>query len=116
MCGIFAYLGVSVTLNDLYRSFNKIKARGPDNSVLKNISDSVVFGFHRLAINDLSDLGNQPLVLDNLVLICNGEIYNHRELKERFGFKTKSDSDCEIILHLYKHYSYLPLRQSIQRY
>jgi asparagine synthase (glutamine-hydrolysing) len=105
MCGIFAYLGLSLSLHDLTRSFNQIKARGPDNSILKNISDSVIFGFHRLAINDLSDLGNQPLVLDNLVLICNGEIYNHRELKERFGFETKSESDCEIILHLYKHYN-----------
>lgn len=105
MCGIFAYLGCSVLLNDLFRSFNKIKARGPDNSTLKNISNTVIFGFHRLAINDLSELGNQPLELDNIVLICNGEIYNHRELKKQFGFQTKSDSDCEIILHLYKHYN-----------
>ena len=38
---------------------------------------------------------------DNVVLICNGEIYNHQQLSEHFNFKMSSLSDCEIILHLY---------------
>lgn len=104
MCGIFAYLGRNIKTKDLYNGFQKIKSRGPDHSILTNMSDSVIFGFHRLAINDLSENGNQPLFLETMSLICNGEIYNHRKLKERFGFKMTSESDCEIILHLYKHF------------
>ena len=61
--------------------------------------------FHRLSINDLSELGNQPINHPqdfNLTLICNGEIYNFKHLKEKFKLNTHSNSDCEVILHLYK--------------
>ena len=83
------------------------KHRGPDNSQYKilDYEDNKVFlGFHRLSINDLSPKGNQPLIhpnYPNLYLICNGEIYNFKELEKKYGFKLKSGSDCEIILHLY---------------
>lgn len=63
--------------------------------------------FHRLCINDLSDAGNQPLFHpqdNNLVVICNGEIYNYKELVKENGFKLNSSSDCEVILHMYKKY------------
>ena len=39
--------------------------------------------------------------LPHLWLVCNGEIYNHRELAKKYKVKTATDSDCEIILHLY---------------
>ena len=54
--------------------------------------------FHRLKINDTSDLGNQPLTHPddfNLTLMCNGEIYNFRELINENKFNTKSNSDCK---------------------
>ena len=38
------------------------------------------------------------------LVICNGEIYNHNELREKYNFKTSSSSDCEILVHVYKHY------------
>ena len=63
--------------------------------------------FHRLKINDISDAGNQPLIHPNdynLSLICNGEIYNWKSLAKENNFKTKSTSDCEIILHMCKKY------------
>jgi len=104
MCGIFTYLGKTISIEDLKYGFDKLKPRGPDHSIIKNITHNIVFGFHRLSINDISDNGNQPLVLDDLSIICNGEIYNHSYLKTKFGFVTQSGSDCEIILHLYRHF------------
>eukprot|EP00486_Rosalina_sp_Unknown_P013295 CAMPEP_0201595010 /NCGR_PEP_ID=MMETSP0190_2-20130828/192150_1 /ASSEMBLY_ACC=CAM_ASM_000263 /TAXON_ID=37353 /ORGANISM="Rosalina sp." /LENGTH=483 /DNA_ID=CAMNT_0048054843 /DNA_START=404 /DNA_END=1855 /DNA_ORIENTATION=- len=41
---------------------------------------------------------------DEIHLICNGEIYNHLELEKEFGFTMSSKSDCEVIMHLYKHF------------
>jgi asparagine synthase (glutamine-hydrolysing) len=63
-----------------------------------------VFGFHRLAINGLGADGNQPFVLGQCRLICNGEIYNFKQLINDYGLQSvcTSDSDCEVILHLYE--------------
>ena len=41
--------------------------------------------FHRLKINDMSDSGNQPMYLDNISMMCNGEIYNYRILKDKYN-------------------------------
>jgi asparagine synthase (glutamine-hydrolysing) len=97
MCGIsFRILNVNNNLLD-----NAYKHRGPDNySQFKD--DNVFLEFNRLKVNDLSDTGNQPLDLDNkYYLVCNGEIFNHEELKNKYGFLPSSNSDCHIILHLY---------------
>jgi len=53
--------------------------------------------FYRLAINDLTDAGMQPFVKENEMLICNGEIYNHRDFRDG---TEKSNSDCEVLLPL----------------
>jgi len=111
MCGIFALLSRNYAskykLSELFRNFGLIQGRGPDCSKLCcSISDSLLFGFHRLAINDLSINGDQPLTLStdggDLHLMCNGEIYNHVALEKEYGFEMQSSSDCEVILHLYK--------------
>ena len=45
-------------------------------------------GFTRLSINDISSNGNQPLIKnDNYYLICNGEIYNHKNYNKKMNFK-----------------------------
>ena len=78
----------------------------PDNTVVRTINNNFMM-FHRLKINDTSDLGNQPLTHPddfNLTLMCNGEIYNFRKLINENKFNTKSNSDCEVILHMYKKY------------
>ena len=64
----------------------------------------IFMGFHRLAINDLSETGNQPFKSSNgeITLICNGEIYNYKDLIRKFDITLKSTSDCEVILHLYQ--------------
>ena len=109
MCGIFSLLNISDT-NVLFTeefikyNFKLGQGRGPEHSILKNVSVRAKFGFHRLAINGLNDISNQPICIDDIVLICNGEIYNYKELYELMGIEIKTDSDCEIIIHLYKKY------------
>ena len=46
---------------------------------------------------------NQPMELNNYYLICNGEIFNHKKIINAYNFKTNSNSDCEVILHLYDY-------------
>ena len=61
--------------------------------------------FHRLAIMGLTEEGMQPFELDGSAVVCNGELYGFRSVKEelrRKGYTFKSDSDCEILLPLYK--------------
>jgi asparagine synthase (glutamine-hydrolysing) len=107
MCGIFAFIGDSIEYNELYYNFNKIKGRGPDYSELLKVQSNIFLGFHRLSIIDQTSNGNQPFNIDGIYLICNGEIYNHNDLKIQNDFITKSNSDCEIIIHMYKKYGIL---------
>ena len=108
MCGIFYYeaLGSNnripmTMLHTLQQNFAKISHRGPDNSRFI-VSGQRCIGFHRLAINGLTPAGDQPFSLLGCELICNGEIYNHTQLAEKHGFTCVSDSDCEVVIHLYK--------------
>ena len=106
MCGIFSFFSSCVNEQDLIEYFNKIQHRGPDNSKVLKVNENVFMGFHRLAINGLGESGNQPFELNENILICNGEIFNYKELMHTYNFEGvyKSKSDCEIILHLYNTY------------
>ena len=103
MCCIFLLLNSLRDMNFINDQFNKGKNRGPEFSILKNI-DNMYMGFHRLAINGLDSISNQPIVIDDLVLICNGEIYNHKLLEKNNNFNMTTNSDCEIIIHMYQKY------------
>ena len=109
MCGIFALLNASYqekSVEIMIEQFEKGKNRGPENSTLQHHLQ-LTLGFHRLAINGLNEQSNQPLVYEGIILICNGEIYNYKNLYEHFASKqiTKiSNSDCEVIIHLYINY------------
>lgn len=111
MCGIFAYISENTITDDqikkITNEFYKSQNRGPDNSQFK-VYDNVYLGFHRLSINGIEN-GNQPMVLphdENVVLICNGEIYNYKQLAEQYNYTLTTGSDCEIILHLYKQFGF----------
>ena len=101
MCGIFGLKFLKRSNLNPYYTFNKIRHRGPDNSEISRFGDQIIFGFHRLKINDLKDSGNQPFEINGNYLICNGEIYNYKELCEKYKIELQSRSDCEVILHLY---------------
>jgi len=111
MCGIWALLSkLALPLNDMgkfYNAFMKIKHRGPDYSSFDLIRDNCLIGFHRLAIMDLTADGNQPFKYVRsdgscVYCICNGEIYDHEQIKKDYDIVTKSHSDCEIIIPLYE--------------
>ncbi|MGZ5051866.1 MAG: asparagine synthase (glutamine-hydrolyzing) [Methylobacter sp.] len=81
--------------------------RGPDDDGFY-LEPGLGLGFRRLSIIDLAS-GNQPIGNedDTLVLICNGEIYNYRELQAdliKQGHRFKTACDIEVILHLYEQY------------
>ncbi len=106
MCGIFAYLGIKIAPGILEKEYLKTLKRGPDNNILKTITNNLTFGFHRLSIMDPSFKGNQPLFHPTkpYCVICNGEIYNFKKLVDDNNFSTYSNSDCEVILYLYDKY------------
>ena len=106
MCGIFALLNNRETYSNeaVQTAFDAGWRRGPEDSKLIRVGDRACFGFHRLAINGLTEASTQPMTVGNVTLICNGEIYNYRELFELMGVEPETGSDCEIIIHLYKKY------------
>lgn len=108
MCGIFAllnYLEFYYSNEHIEREFMKGKKRGPEFSKLDySVAKNAIFGFHRLAINGLNQESNQPFLIDDIMLICNGEIYNYKQLYKSMNIAPKTDSDCEIIIHLYQRY------------
>jgi len=118
MCGIFCLLNSSSQpshskfgKNNVLKAFMEGQPRGPENSVLKNIDD-IVFGFHRLAINGYGNaLSEQPIIKNDCVLICNGEIYNWKYLQSITESKCDTGSDCEIIINLYIKYG---INQTLQ--
>ncbi|MCA6222239.1 asparagine synthase (glutamine-hydrolyzing) [Photorhabdus antumapuensis] len=110
MCGIFGY--VSFNNNNLTDPTVKamgdiIKYRGPDGQGIYS-SKNVALGNQRLAIIDIEN-GNQPFYSDDktIVVVQNGEIFNHIELAEELintPFECKTHSDTEVILRLYEKY------------
>lgn len=86
---------------------NEMTHRGPDE-LSCFMEDHLAFGFRRLSIVDVRN-GHQPFFsADNeVVLICNGEIYNYKELRaglEQKGYIFRTNCDVEVIVHLYYEY------------
>jgi len=106
MCGIFALLNNSsfIKPKNIYNAFNHGQGRGPEKSDLVYFNQSLTLGFHRLAINGLDEISGQPMTINNITLICNGEIYNYKELFTLLNVIPQTNSDCEIIIHLYIKY------------
>jgi asparagine synthase (glutamine-hydrolysing) len=104
MCGIFSILNSqNISLSTVNSEFIKGSRRGPEFSKLEKYL-KMTLGFHRLAINGLNNESNQPLIYKDVILICNGEIYNYKELFKAMNIQPKTGSDCEVIIHLYLKY------------
>lgn len=111
MCGISAiyrFTNISNSDKEKLSLMNREMAyRGPDGNGVWT-DDKCGFSHTRLSIIGIEN-GKQPLFNEDesLVLICNGEIYNYIELRDKLKFKGhvfRSESDCEVILHLYEDY------------
>ena len=104
MCGIWALINNSDNNNNnILNYFWNIKHRGPDNSHLMSFANTFI-GFHRLAIMDISNTSNQPYIIHEnnktIIFICNGEIYNYKELDQKYNLNI-DNSDCLSIPKLY---------------
>jgi asparagine synthase (glutamine-hydrolysing) len=102
MCGI---LGANFLSNNFNDALDLLNNRGPDykNSIsLENKQ----FGHTRLAIIDLNEEANQPMIFDDILLVFNGEIYNYKELIHVEHLECKTASDSEVIIRLYQKYKF----------
>lgn len=105
MCSIMGYCSRSAVYDVFLEGFNRTISRGPDDSRIVETGDGLL-GFHRLSIMGLAPSGMQPFKLGDSYVVCNGEIYGFKKLKEKLAEKYtfKSESDCEILLPLYQEY------------
>lgn len=108
MCGIWCYCcdekyKAKPSIETAEDCVRTLRARGPEETVYR-LHDSWGFGFTRLAINGLKPGCSQPFTWRNLTWMCNGEIYNHKELETRHDLTDRVEpngSDCEVLGHLY---------------
>ena len=105
MCSIMGYCSRSAAFDAFKEGFDKTISRGPDDSRIVDTGEGFL-GFHRLAIMGLTPSGMQPFKLGKSYVVCNGEIYGFEKMKQELSKKYafESDSDCEILLPLYKEY------------
>jgi asparagine synthase (glutamine-hydrolysing) len=112
MCGIAGFYNFRTKLQiqeeNLYRVLESMRYRGPDHlGIYKDVD--IAIGNVRLAIQDLSEEGNQPIYNEDksIVVVYNGEIYNFRELKtqlQKKGHIFYTKTDTEVLVHLYEEF------------
>ena len=112
MCGIAGLVGLSTESeyprNAVAAMVHSLARRGPDSQGIETWPWAVL-GHRRLSILDLSDAGAQPMVSADrqIGLVFNGCIYNFREIRkdlESHGFRFRSESDTEVLLHGYRQW------------
>lgn len=106
MCSIIGYIGANLSEEEVRGYFERTVSRGPDMTRILNLGNGFL-GFHRLAIMGLNESGMQPFSAFGNSVVCNGELYGFRLLKkklEKKGYTFQSESDCELLLPLYREY------------
>ncbi|MBC8986494.1 asparagine synthase (glutamine-hydrolyzing) [Pedobacter sp. N36a] len=100
MCGIFGTLNFNSSKDQQY-IYRDLFHRGPDEQ--RHVEQDNLELYHtRLAIQDLTDQGQQPMKYEGLTIVFNGEIYNHLDIRKKYGLQSSSSSDTKTILMLYK--------------
>ncbi len=93
-------------MSKVARGLEATVSRGPDDQRIVELNGGVM-GFQRLSIMGLTPEGMQPFFFDGNYSVCNGEIYGFKKQRQAFiekGYSFVSDSDCEILLPMYKEY------------
>ena len=106
MCSIMGYCGDTADLTKFKMGFERTISRGPDDCRIIDTGNGLL-GFRRLSIMGLTPSGMQPFALDGNYVVCNGELYGFEKVRadlRQKGYSFASDSDCEIILPLYREY------------
>ncbi|MBK7680955.1 MAG: asparagine synthase (glutamine-hydrolyzing) [Chitinophagaceae bacterium] len=96
MCGIAGSINFSLDIPKLTKD---LWHRGPDDQATF-AEANLQLHHHRLSILDIAS-GHQPMHLEHLTIIFNGEIYNHQEVRKKYNLSCKTNSDTETILHAY---------------
>jgi len=109
MCSILGLIDFNnnyPSKKDVIFKLNKLLShRGPDDEGYFN-DEYIAFAFNRLSIIDL-DLGNQPIIRNDIISIFNGEIYNFKSIRqelEKLNYKFETNSDSEIIPHAFNEW------------
>jgi len=109
MCGICGEFRFNKSQFDdvkLTKLMDSIASRGNDSKGTYK-EKNIFLGHHRLSIIDTSDKSNQPMKINDLVIIFNGVIYNYKELRKNLitkGHIFNSSGDTEVIIRLYIEY------------
>ena len=113
MCGFIGFISDSNNkqIDSILQKFNiyfgKLKERGPDYSEVKKIkfkSKIIQVGFVRLSIQDLNKNSNKIFYNNDNLLLFNGEIYNHVELREKYlqNYNFSTNTDTEVLFKLFE--------------
>jgi asparagine synthase (glutamine-hydrolysing) len=106
ICGEFKFNGKYFNDVKLTNLMNSISNRGRDSKGTFKNTD-IFLGHHRLSIIDTSDKSNQPMVIENYVIVFNGIIYNYKDIKQKLiakGHVFKSTGDTEVVIRSYIEY------------
>ena len=98
MCSILAYCSGQADPQVMAEMLAKTISRGPDDTRIMETGNGYL-GFNRLSM--------QPFVMNNNAVVCNGELYGFRKMRDALkkrGYFFKSDSDCEILLPMYREF------------
>ena len=116
MCGFLISISKkNIDYNNFKNSFEKIKHRGIDDQIVKNLilnlkngqKINISYGFARLSIQDPLPRSNQPFIKDNKkYLFFNGEIYNFKDLAHLENFNLKTQSDTEVLFNMLEKYNF----------
>ena len=106
MCSIIGFCDARCDIGAFSEGFYKTKSRGPDDTRVIDTGKGLL-GFHRLSIMGLHPEGMQPFRLGGDAVVCNGEIYGFEALRgmlQKKGYAFESDSDCEVLLPLWREF------------
>jgi asparagine synthase (glutamine-hydrolysing) len=108
MCGFGGYFALNgtTTTKMAEQMAASMTHRGPDSEGIHS-EGPIALAFRRLAILDPTPAGHQPMAnaVESVWIVFNGEIYNYRELRDRVsGYDFNSETDTEVLLHLYEEY------------
>ncbi|WP_375724536.1 asparagine synthase (glutamine-hydrolyzing) [Arcobacter sp. KX21116] len=102
MCSILGYYNTNLSYEHIVKQNFLMSHRGPDNSTVKEYrfnEKKLFLGHNRLSIQDLATHANQPMENNRYVIVFNGEVYNHFEIRKKLNFKKfKTTSDTETLL------------------
>ncbi len=107
MCSILGYFNTDLEKNEIEKLNISMSHRGPDNSLVKEyklLGKKLYLAHNRLSIQDLNPRANQPMESIRFVIVFNGEIYNHLELRKKLNIDWQTNSDTETLLALFEEF------------